>query len=82
MVVNLGSYVKRFQIENPCIKNSFILLLQAILRNLLFLPESPDLISDSSSESEMELEQISHPLLLVKLMFFIFVLFHLSFYFP
>ena len=43
-------------------KNSFILLLQAILRNLLLLLESPDLISDSSSESETELEQVSHQL--------------------
>ena len=34
--------------------------------NLLLLPESPDLFSDSSSESEMELKQVSHPLLLFK----------------
>ena len=52
--------------------------------------ESPGLISDSSSESasdsssesEMELEQVSHPLLLFKFIYFIFVLFHQSFYFP
>ena len=30
----------------------------------------------------MELEQASHPLLLFKFIYFIFVLFHLRFYFP
>ena len=48
----------------------------------MLLPESPDLISDSSSESEMELNQVSHPLLLFKFIYFIFVLFHQSIYFP
>ena len=65
-------------------------MLQAILRNRLLLPESPYLASDSSSESTsdsssesvMELEQVSHPLLLFKFIYFIFVLFHLRFYFP
>ena len=47
----------------------------------MLLLESLDLFSDSSSESEMELEQVSHPLLLFKFSYFIFVLFHLSFYF-
>ena len=65
-------------------------MLQAILRNRLLLPESPYLASDSSSESTsdsssesvMKLEQVSHPLLLFKFIYFIFVLFHLRFYFP
>ena len=41
-------------------------------------PELPDPLS----ESEMEKEQVGHPLLLFKFIYFIFVLFHLSFYFP
>ena len=41
-------------------------------------PELPDPLS----ESEMEQEQVSHPLLLFRFIYFIFVLFHLSFYFP
>ena len=57
-------------------------MLQALLWNLCLTHESPDLISDLSSESEMELEQVSHPLLLFKFIYFIFVLFYLSFYFP
>ena len=56
----------------------------------MLLSESPYLASDSSSESTsdsssesvMELEQVSHPLLLFKFIYFIFVLFHLRFYFP
>ena len=39
------------------------------------LPELP-------SESEMEQEQVSHQLLLFKFIYFIIVLFHVSFYFP
>ena len=48
----------------------------------MLLLELSDPFSDSSSESEMELEQVSHPLLLFKFIYFIIVLFHLSFYFP
>ena len=42
----------------------------------------PPELPDPFSESEMEQEQVSHPLLLFKFIYFIFVLFHLSFYFP
>ena len=48
----------------------------------MLLPESPDLISHSSSESEMEQEQVSLRLFFRKFIYFIFVQFHVSFYFP
>ena len=52
--------------------------LQDVERNTEPQHKRPDLIPDLTSESEMELEQVSHQLRLFK--FIYFVLLHLTFY--